>query len=297
MTGTGKKRARGEQSATAALAGHQGFSLISNEKLRELYAAMLGLRLKAESGGRASGQARAAKAVRGHEAAVVASTIDLGAGDAVFSVGLGRLSGRLPGLADGVRQNEPDVTGVEPELAATLAAASAMALEEKSRRASRVVVLVAAGLPKPGARTETARAWREGLARVAVHQLPMLILCCGGDPEREAREPEGAAEQSQIKSQIEAPQLPAIAVDGADVVGIYRVTTEMMAQARRGRGPTLIDCCRLSADGAVAAPGARATVDEAALADPIAQMERYLAARALFTEEWKRELAARLRAD
>ena len=36
--------------------------------------------------------------------------------------------------------------------------------------------------------------------------------------------------------------VPIIPVDGGDVVAVYRVATESITHARKGNGPTLIDC-------------------------------------------------------
>jgi TPP-dependent pyruvate/acetoin dehydrogenase alpha subunit len=52
-------------------------------------------------------------------------------------------------------------------------------------------------------------------------------------------------------------------VDGNDVVAVYRVASEAIAHARKGHGPTLIDC-RLSIP-----------------ADPLQNMRNYLIGKGL----------------
>jgi len=57
------------------------------------------------------------------------------------------------------------------------------------------------------------------------------------------------------------------------VVAVYRVSTEAIAHARKGNGPTLIECIL---DGS----------------DPILKMEEYLKRKSLFSEGMKREVMA-----
>jgi TPP-dependent pyruvate/acetoin dehydrogenase alpha subunit len=59
-------------------------------------------------------------------------------------------------------------------------------------------------------------------------------------------------------------------------VAVYRVSTEAITHARKGNGPTLIEC-----------------IFEASEArDPLLQRETYLTRKGLFSEEGKRQVAA-----
>ncbi|HWG86231.1 MAG TPA: thiamine pyrophosphate-dependent enzyme, partial [Candidatus Acidoferrales bacterium] len=85
-------------------------------------------------------------------------------------------------------------------------------------------------------------------------------------------------EQSNIDLRNEAQKfLPAITVDGNDVVAVYRVAEESTRRAREGLGPSLIEC-RLETGG-----------------DPLAFMESYLRQRNLWSDVWKEELERDLR--
>jgi TPP-dependent pyruvate/acetoin dehydrogenase alpha subunit len=84
----------------------------------------------------------------------------------------------------------------------------------------------------------------------------------------------GAAETAL---KVDARGFPAIAVDGNDVVAVYRVATESIAHARRGNGPTLIECM----------------VERSKSHDPIRKMEAYLMRRGLFSKGMKVEIADR----
>jgi pyruvate dehydrogenase E1 component alpha subunit len=63
-------------------------------------------------------------------------------------------------------------------------------------------------------------------------------------------------------------------VDGNDVVAVYRVATESIAHARKGNGPTLIECM----------------IERSKAHDPIRKMERYLKRKGLFSREMKFEV-------
>jgi pyruvate dehydrogenase E1 component alpha subunit len=65
-------------------------------------------------------------------------------------------------------------------------------------------------------------------------------------------------------------------VDGRDVVAVYRVATESVTHARKGNGPTLIECI----------------FDPTEAHDPILKMEAYLTRKGLFREAWKLEEVA-----
>ena len=73
--------------------------------------------------------------------------------------------------------------------------------------------------------------------------------------------------------------LPAITVDGNDVVAVYRVAEESTRRARQGLGPSLIEC-RLEHGR-----------------DPLLFMENYLKTRNLWSDSWKRELLHNLQRD
>jgi pyruvate dehydrogenase E1 component alpha subunit len=80
-----------------------------------------------------------------------------------------------------------------------------------------------------------------------------------------------------VRLKTKAYSFPTIAVDGNDVVAVYRVAHEAIAHARMGDGPSLIEC---QTDG----PG-----------DPILNMEKYLSGKGLFTDGFKAEVTDRFR--
>src|SRR5208283_3894158 len=102
--------------------------------------------------------------------------------------------------------------------------------------------------------------WQEALASADLHDLPMVFLSW-----------------NHIRLKSKGHRLPAITVDGNDVVAVYRVACEAIAHARIGNGPTLIECQPYPLN-----PG-----------DPILDMEKYLIRTGIFSEEFKNRIAAK----
>ena len=84
-------------------------------------------------------------------------------------------------------------------------------------------------------------AWHEALARACAQRLPILFVSQSDTPVW-AGEPQRTVQDREAGLKAQAGGLPEIAVDGNDVVAVYRVATEAIAHARRGNGPTLIEC-------------------------------------------------------
>jgi pyruvate dehydrogenase E1 component alpha subunit len=103
--------------------------------------------------------------------------------------------------------------------------------------------------------------------------LPILFVChCGHDAE-------------DISLQAKNYGFPAVTVDANDAVALYRVATEAIAHARRGSGPTFIECKPWSLSGPGSSPRATA-------GNPILNMEKYLSRKGLFNKKLKSEVTA-----
>jgi pyruvate dehydrogenase E1 component alpha subunit len=82
---------------------------------------------------------------------------------------------------------------------------------------------------------------------------------------------------------------PGVAVDGNDLLAVYEVAADAVERARRGEGPTLIDCLtyRLSFHNTTDNPQAYLPdgwLEEAEREDPIRRVQGYLAARGLWDD-------------
>jgi TPP-dependent pyruvate/acetoin dehydrogenase alpha subunit len=214
----------------------ESFSLIPNRKLLAMYAAMLQCRMMAESSRKQSKTRSPADSILGREAAAVGATFDLGPRDTV-----------APSLwPDGAfKAINPSVV-----VASGIAPAARAALANKDNQ--KITLLFSSA--KAGSQSS----WLKAVTVAAERDLPILFVSL----ERHSN--------SRSHAKVEALPLnkngyavPFISVDGNDVVAVYRVASEAITHARKGNGPTLIDC-RLSS-----------------LDDPLENMKKYLIGKGL----------------
>jgi TPP-dependent pyruvate/acetoin dehydrogenase alpha subunit len=256
-----------EQSA-AALADKPGFSIISNEKLFQLYAMMLkcrALQVRVQllfprnkfTGNRGSAS---------REAIAVGVALDLLPEDTVAAAP----DDLLVNFIWNEIQGEPldkliarlYAHATRPSAAAHFKLAAIAAQANKVAKNGKISVAFSCNgsgfSPK-------------AFEVAGDRQLPILFVRQTSLPAKpQGKKQTGAAEISGI---------PVIPVDGNDVVAVYRVSTEVVTHARKGNGPTLIDCI-------FEPSGAR---------DPLLHMETYLTRKDLFSEEGKRQVAVAFR--
>ncbi|HKR31381.1 MAG TPA: thiamine pyrophosphate-dependent enzyme [Terriglobales bacterium] len=180
--------------------------LISNEKLKQLYTDMLRTRQRGKT--RSSSRARR-QTWKFLEASLVATTIDLRTEDSVIS------SSDLP--IDTIAQR------AVLDRDSVIALATGAALLHRAQAKSNVVIAFVDA--RPSARN------RQFLRIAHKQSLPIVYV------EIEETLPKTARTRTDITS---------IPVDKADVVAIYRVASEAIDKARRGAGPTLIQCVPFS---------------------------------------------------
>jgi TPP-dependent pyruvate/acetoin dehydrogenase alpha subunit len=246
---------------TPAPPTQDGFSLISNEKLLHLYSAMLKCRILAERSDiikLASNDSAVGSVSLGQEAGAVGITIDLLPGDTVapplgdiipFFINNLPLGTMLNGLFNPIAP--------APKTNAQFKIATDDAMLNKLTGNGKIAVAFSSHEPaSPGP-------WHESLSFAGLHDLPMIFILM-------------TASGSHLSSRTKALHFPVITVDGNDVVAVYRVASEAIAHARRGNGPTLIECRTYPSN-----PG-----------DPVMNMEKYLASKGLFSEKFKREETA-----
>jgi len=211
-------------------------ALISDATLRQIYESMRRLR-RAFRGEHAT--------ARGLEAVLAATTLQLRAGDMVFSP---------PGLVSQL----PDGVPVYASDAGILLAAGAAL----GRRDASVVMVFCR------AERRDRDAWQAALPLAAKHRLPLLfVLLPAGVGSAAARE------AASIASKATDAGVIAIPVDCADAVALYRVAFESLARARRATGPTLIVATPYALEHG---PRRGAEMD-----DPLARMKAYLQSKGL----------------
>lgn len=113
--------------------------------------------------------------------------------------------------------------------------AAGCALAQKMQKTGNVVVC----FHGEGAANEGA--WHEGLNMAALWDLPVVYVCennlyAASTPFRLAFRVESVAQRAA------AYGIAGATVDGNDVLAVHRAAAEALARARRGEGPTLLEC-------------------------------------------------------
>ncbi len=84
-------------------------------------------------------------------------------------------------------------------------------------------------------------AFHEGLNLATIFNLPVLFICENNMYATEVPFAY-ASKNPEVANRAAAYNLPGVAVDGNDVLAVYRVAGEAAERARKGGGPTLIEC-------------------------------------------------------
>jgi hypothetical protein len=146
---------------------------------------------------------------------------------------------------------------------------SGLALALKNAQSTSLVIAL---LP---AKLTCGSSWNQATEFAATHRLPVVFISDGTDT-RPSRQHDGR--------ELSHWPFPTIAVDGRDVIAVYRVTKEAISAARRGHGPTLVDCVNF------VAPGNGGRDDR----DPIASFRGYLKRHNAWSDEWYKRLKVQL---
>ena len=242
---TGKKTIQ----SSARVAGKNGFSLITDDTFRELYAALLKCRMLDE-------RLRTSATYEqwpGREAASAGVVTCLRPGDSVALTPRGLLAGYLLNNAIAHGRNAAIAHGRNAAIAAAAQLATATADASRHRREGLGnISVVFAGASDSKRMCDT-------FASTARQLLPIFYVLEGRTPFAKA-----------------CGNVPVIRVDSRDAVAVYRVSHESIARARDGGGPTIMECVACAADGEPK--------------DPLQKLERYLAGKKLFKQNWKRQL-------
>ena len=149
--------------------------------------------------------------------------------------------GRKTGISGGVGgPNHPacwDIgwLGAEGIVGSSIPMATGLALSSRLRGTDQVTLNVFGD----GA-CNTAR-FHEGINLGALWQLPVIYLC----ENNKWASFVAASKSTRLKTiadRAAAYGIPGVAVDGTDPIAVYEVMSEAVARARRGEGPTFIEC-------------------------------------------------------
>jgi pyruvate dehydrogenase E1 component alpha subunit len=258
--------------STASSSAGQPFSkkntAIPSEKLRQLYTTMLGLRMM-QNGLLPPGRTKTYRA-RFNEACEVGCTMDLHLQDVIVP---------LPHqIASFTREAPVLYSGKHTDCVATRATSWNVLAHERSR--ARLNLVTGAAFAHASRRKdsvvvvfsepdEIARS-KDALFFALDHRLPFIYV----QLEHTQSNKNPGSKHSRLD-----PNFTAIAVDRTDVVAVYRVASEAIDRARRGVGPTLIQCVDFRL------PSPRRQRRDQHCADPILYMESYLRSKNLWSPE------------
>jgi 2-oxoisovalerate dehydrogenase E1 component alpha subunit len=138
--------------------------------------------------------------------------------------------------------------------------------------------------------------WHEGLNFAGIHKLPLVLVCENNRyaisvPQSKQMAIEDVAERA------EGYGFPGVVVDGNDVLACYGAMKDAHERARRGDGPTLIECKTYrffphTSDDDDKSYRSREEVEEAKSHDPIRAFEGYLAEHGVLDNAGAQELRA-----
>jgi TPP-dependent pyruvate/acetoin dehydrogenase alpha subunit len=195
-----------------------------------------------------------------------ADTVGLAPGGSVAALVKGAELRELIGQLYAPRSGEPRLTHniLNPcsDEDQRLELASKLAQANQQEQKSSVVVAFATAPAAASAR------WQKSLKFAARRSLPLIVV---------------VENKAGLNVSLKVPRdgLTRIAVDGNDVVAVYRVAYESLERVRQGGGPVLIE------GRAWQQAGKRLRRAES---DALIHMEQYLEARGLFSKRWKDQL-------
>ena len=140
--------------------------------------------------------------------------------------------------------------------------------------------------------------FHEAFNMAGVFRLPLVFICQNNQWAISVPLKDQTASASLAQKAI-AYGFEGVQVDGNDVFAVYRATRQALDKARSGGGPTFIECLTYRmADHTTADDAGRYRSQEEVTAwrarDPILRLERFLAARGLWSEQGGKELKARV---
>jgi TPP-dependent pyruvate/acetoin dehydrogenase alpha subunit len=253
----------------------------NQEVLRRLYTLMLKCRKLSERAHQlAAGRDPAADYdfAIGHEAIVVAATLDLGPQDTVAASRRDFAAQVVKGAPMGTLLSPPHENGTQaggPALLDPFNLGTGLALAHRLEKKRNVVV----ALCSTGA-AASPDCWHEAMKFAGIHKLPIIYVLKSGSA-FELRPEKRTPALEELSLMARDCGFPAIIVDGKDAVAVWRVAQESIHRARNGAGPTLIEC----------------DTESSPVSDPLAYLEHYMSKRGLWDDAWRRDAAERLDAE
>jgi len=214
----------------------------------------------------------------------------------VFAQFLDREGGLTRGRDGNVHMGDPRL-GIFPfvsHMAASVPVAAGMALACRQRGEDRVVLTFF------GDGATSTGAWHEGVNFAAVLRLPVILVLENNQYAYSTPLERQTAARALVDKAV-GYGIAGTAVDGNDVLAVYEAARQAAARARRGEGPTLIECRTMRVRGHSEADKfdyvPKELLAEWAARDPIALFEKRLRAEAVMTEDADTAMQARIAAE
>ena len=225
----------------------QTSSLLNGEKLKQLYATMLKCRMLKR---RLPGLAPS-----GGEATEAGAAFDLTEKDSVAPGPRSSILEFIKGadlrqIAYCLKTAESNLPQESPSVQIILA--TGMALARASSKQPAITLAFANELAPDD------REWKEAISLAARKKLAIIYVVQTPDKKD--------VTAGEFRARAQGCGLPAITVDGNDVVAVYRVMQECMRRARQGHGPAVIEC-------------------NIGRSDPLLTMQSYLKQRNLWSDQ------------
>lgn len=230
--------------------------LLSHNRLREIYAALIDARARKPRAGRTDDAAIISAAIGLRDSPDVGDVVSAGAHGDVVELALGLLPRAIERGKRSPQRIDSAASG--PSLSTTERAFFTLGVAARLPKGAIAMLFLSAGdLPSAG--------HKRFLAEVACIKPPLIILALAG----RGAEP-GIAE---IATKHQVPGIP-VAAD--DPVALYRAAQECLGRARAGGGAALIEAVRFTGSP-----------------DPRALLRRQIVARGAATERWCAERESR----
>jgi 2-oxoisovalerate dehydrogenase E1 component alpha subunit len=188
-----------------------------------------------------------------------------------------------------------NIVSVSSPVATNIPQAAGIALAAKLRQEDTVVVACF------GEGSTSEGDFHEGLNWAGIHGLPVIFFCQNNQYAISVPQTQQMAVEN-VADRAPAYGMPGVAVDGNDVLDVYRAASEAVERARSGGGPTLLEAKTYrpvphSSDDDDRSYRSREEVEIWKQRDPILRFEAYLEAQGLLGAELMEETLERVMAE
>jgi pyruvate dehydrogenase E1 component alpha subunit len=138
--------------------------------------------------------------------------------------------------------------------------------------------------------------FHEGLNFAGVYKLPVVFICQNNQWAISVPRSRQTASLTLAQKAI-SYGFEGIQVDGNDIFGVYKATSDAVKKARDGRGPTLIECFTYRVSDHTTADDAsryrsKEEVEEWLKKDPILRLKTYMDGKGLWSEGYQKKVEA-----